>query len=76
MTDSNNRDIPPVLQSFFTLRDTIDAISCAADLMPDILDDSGLAIGILFKRLSERLQNDCVALSGDIHSLDEKTAQN
>lgn len=76
MTNSNDRDIPPVIQSLFTLRDSIDAISCAADLMPDTIDDSGLAFGTLFKILSERLQNDCVALTSDILNLDEKIAQN
>lgn len=66
MTTSNDCAIPPVLQSLFALRDSIDAISCASDLVPDNFDDSGLAIGMLFKRLSERLQDDFRVLSCEV----------
>lgn len=64
MTVANNHDTCPVFQSLITLRDSIDALSCAADLVPDDFYDSGIAIGVLFKRLSERLEADLsVALS-------------
>ena len=63
MTTSNDVVVSPALQSLITLRDSIDVISCAADLVSDNFDESGLAIGMLFKRLSERLQDDFKAFS-------------
>ena len=65
MTTSNDVVVSPALQSFFTLRDSIDAISCASDLVPGNFDESGLAIGMLFKRLSERLQDDFKSFSSE-----------
>lgn len=48
-----------IYDSFCTLRDSIDAISCAADLIPRGGDDESL--GFLFRRLTERLNGDLTA---------------
>ncbi len=58
MTTAHNGNDCPIFQSLMTLRDSISAFSCVADLVPDDLDNSGIAIGILLKRLSERLESD------------------
>ncbi|WP_147458481.1 hypothetical protein [Pseudomonas aeruginosa] len=58
MTNANDRDNCPIFQSLITLRDTIDAVSCLSSLIPEDFDRDGMAIGLLFKRLSERLQDD------------------
>lgn len=67
MTATNDHDICPVFQSLITLRDSINALSCAADLIPEDFDDSGFAIAMLFKRLSERLESDLTTLLTSYH---------
>lgn len=64
----------PVLQSLETLRDSIDAISCAADLVPEHDLDDGLAIALLFRRLSERLHGDYASIMLAYCDLTEKSA--
>lgn len=56
MTETKTTLSSTVYDSFFILRDSIEAISCAADLIPCGGGDESL--GLLFRRLSERLQGD------------------
>lgn len=58
MTATHDLDISPSFQYLIALRGTIDAVSCAADLIPENVDSSFVGIDMLFKRLSERLYED------------------
>lgn len=56
MTDSNTVLNEEVYQSFSVLRSSIDALVCAADLIPVGGDDESL--GRLFRLLSSHLESD------------------
>lgn len=55
-----------IYDSFCSLRSSIDAISCAAFLIPEGGDDERL--GHLFRVLSERCENDLTALFASMKS--------
>ncbi|EBJ3540261.1 hypothetical protein DSQ34_24835 [Salmonella enterica] len=59
MTDSNNVFSDNVYQAFCELRSSIDAISCAAHMIPEGGEDENL--GYLFRVLSQRVESDLTA---------------
>ncbi len=59
MTDSNNVFSENVYQAFCDLRSSIDAISCAAYMIPEGGEDESL--GHLFRVLSQRVESDLTA---------------
>lgn len=59
MTDSNNVFSENVYQAFCELRSSIDAISCAAHMIPESGEDESL--GYLFRVLSQRVESDLTA---------------
>ncbi|PIJ48497.1 MULTISPECIES: hypothetical protein [unclassified Erwinia] len=56
MTDLKNTLSVDVYDSFCTLRKSVDALLCAADLIPEGGDDESL--GHLFRLLSSRIETD------------------
>ena len=73
MTDSRCSVSMPFYQSFCDLRSSIDALSCAACMVPCGGDDESL--GYLFRILSERLQGDLEALFSTLLDLTSSTAK-
>ncbi|EDD8833866.1 hypothetical protein BXO00_24405 [Salmonella enterica subsp. enterica serovar Mikawasima] len=59
MTDASIPFNSSVYDSFCELRSSIDALSCAAHLVPFGGDDEGL--GCMFRVLSERIEGDLTA---------------
>ncbi|HHK8784727.1 TPA: hypothetical protein ACQZCH_002878 [Escherichia coli] len=57
-----------LFQSLSTLRSSIDALYCAADLLPGNSDLE--PVGDLFKILAERIQGDLVVVFNAVKSLD------
>ncbi|EDM3692585.1 hypothetical protein CSM81_24145 [Salmonella enterica subsp. enterica serovar Infantis] len=60
MTDSDRSISFPLYQSLSDLRSSIDALHCAASLVPVGGDDESM--GCLFRVLAERLQGDLAAV--------------
>ncbi|ECN5816656.1 hypothetical protein GT147_002405 [Salmonella enterica] len=59
MTDSNIVFSDSFYQAFCDLRSSIDAIACAADMIPEGGEDESL--GHLFRVLSQRVESDLTA---------------
>ncbi|EBN8974161.1 hypothetical protein D2C17_26275 [Salmonella enterica] len=59
MTGSNNVFSEDFYQAFRDLRSSIDAISCAAHMIPEGGEDESL--GYLFRVLSQRVESDLMA---------------
>ncbi|EFT5674653.1 TPA: hypothetical protein O7Y14_005040 [Salmonella enterica] len=59
MTDANTVLTEEIYQSFSVLRASVDALACAAELIPEGGEDESL--GRLFRVLSERIEGDLTA---------------
>lgn len=68
MTDSDRSTSQDLYQSLCGLRSSIDALYCAAELMP--ANSSLEPVGDLFQILAERLQSDLVPVFNAIRKLD------
>lgn len=73
MSDSDRSISEEFYQSFCGLRSSIDALSCAACMVPCGGDDESM--GYLFRILSERLQGDLEALFATLPQLTSSTAK-
>lgn len=71
MTNSNFPINSELFQSLSTLRSSIDALYCAAELLPGNSDFE--PVGDLFKILAERLQGDLVVVFDAAKFLDRQS---
>lgn len=71
MTNSDRSMNTEIFQSLSALRSSIDALYCAAELLPG---NSELEpVGDLFQILAERLQGDLVVVFNAVKSLDRQS---
>lgn len=71
MTNPDRSMNTELFQSLFTLRSSIDALYCAAELLPRKSDLEPVAD--LFQILAERLQGDLVVVFASVKSLDRQS---